>query len=97
MRVSLARALFINPDFLLLDEPTNHLDMEAVVWLEKYLAGFKKILFMVSEAVKRMERMRCACRWSLPAGGRHYTRSLSRTPCIPLASPSCRCRILRTS
>jgi ATP-binding cassette subfamily F protein 2 len=50
MRISLARALFINPTFLVLDEPTNHLDMEAVVWFEEYLKNFKKILLMVSHS-----------------------------------------------
>lgn len=50
MRISLARALFINPTFLVLDEPTNHLDMEAVVWFEEYLKKFKKILLMVSHS-----------------------------------------------
>ena len=41
MRAGLARLLFRNPDLLLLDEPTNHLDLEANLWFEKYLAGFR--------------------------------------------------------
>ncbi|OON18478.1 ABC transporter, ATP-binding protein [Opisthorchis viverrini] len=48
MRVSLARALFLEPTFLLLDEPTNHLDLNAVIWLDNYLQGWKKTLLIVS-------------------------------------------------
>jgi ATP-binding cassette subfamily F protein 1 len=36
-RISLASAVYIEPDVLLLDEPTNHLDLNAVIWLESYL------------------------------------------------------------
>lgn len=39
MRISLARALYLQPTILLLDEPTNHLDLNAAIWLTDYLAN----------------------------------------------------------
>ena len=48
MRVCLARLIVDRPDVLLLDEPTNHLDMEAVEWLEKYLASYGGAVFVIT-------------------------------------------------
>ena len=49
-RAALTKLIVGDHDILLLDEPTNHLDMEAVFWLEDYLAQWSKILFFVSHS-----------------------------------------------
>lgn len=47
-RVLLARALVSSPDLLLLDEPTNHLDLDAITWLEDFLARWDGTLIFVT-------------------------------------------------
>ena len=47
-RLSLARLLATEPDILLLDEPTNHLDIDALEWLEGFIAGYKKTVMIIS-------------------------------------------------
>jgi ATP-binding cassette, subfamily F, member 3 len=48
MRLNLAQALVSRADLMLLDEPTNHLDLDAVVWLERWLASYRGTLLLVS-------------------------------------------------
>lgn len=48
MRLNLAQALICRSDLLLLDEPTNHLDLDAVIWLEKWLAQYRGTLILIS-------------------------------------------------
>jgi ATP-binding cassette subfamily F protein 3 len=57
MRVVLARLLLGSPDLLLMDEPTNHLDLEAIGWLESFLATFEGACIVVSHDRYFLNRM----------------------------------------
>jgi ATP-binding cassette, subfamily F, member 3 len=48
MRLNLAHALMCRSDLLLLDEPTNHLDLDAVLWLEDWLARYPGTLLLIT-------------------------------------------------
>ena len=48
MRLNLAQALMCPSDLLLLDEPTNHLDLDAIIWLEDWLARYPGTLMVIS-------------------------------------------------
>lgn len=47
-RIALGKLLLTPLDLLILDEPTNHLDLDAVAWLEGFLASYQGALLLVS-------------------------------------------------
>ena len=56
-RVLLAQALVADPDVLLLDEPTNHLDVEAIQWLETFLADYAGAVVFVTHDRAFLQRL----------------------------------------
>jgi ATP-binding cassette subfamily F protein uup len=56
-RVLLARALVAQPDLLLLDEPTNHLDIDAMIWLEAFLANYRGAVVFVTHDRAFLQRV----------------------------------------
>ncbi len=56
-RVLLARALVGQPDLLLLDEPTNHLDIDAIAWLETFLAEYAGAVMFVTHDRAFLQRL----------------------------------------
>ena len=56
-RVLLARALVGQPNLLLLDEPTNHLDIEAIAWLEEFLASYRGAVVFVTHDRAFLQRL----------------------------------------
>lgn len=48
MRLNLARTLMCRADVMLLDEPTNHLDLDAILWLEDWIASFDGMVLLIS-------------------------------------------------
>src|SRR5947207_13994705 len=56
-RVLMARALVGQPDLLLLDEPTNHLDIDAITWLEGFLADYDGAVMFVTHDRAFLQRL----------------------------------------
>lgn len=56
-RIALVRLLLEKPDVLLLDEPTNHLDIDAIEWLEGYVARYPSAVIIVSHDRMFLDRV----------------------------------------
>ncbi len=56
-RAALAKLLLSDSSLLLLDEPTNHLDIDAVRWLEKFLAAHRGGAVVISHDRYLLDRV----------------------------------------
>ncbi len=77
-RLALARLLATEPDILMLDEPTNHLDIDALAWLEGFIANYKKTVLIVSHDRYFLDRTTNKTLWLRYGKGKLYNGSYSR-------------------
>lgn len=77
-RLALARLLATEPDILMLDEPTNHLDIDALSWLEGFIAGYKKTVIIISHDRYFLDRTTNKTLWLRYGKARLYNGSYSR-------------------
>ncbi|MEM6678365.1 MAG: ABC-F family ATP-binding cassette domain-containing protein [Pseudomonadota bacterium] len=62
-RAALARLIAGEPDLMLLDEPTNHLDIQAIEWLESYLAETRAAFALISHDRTFLTRLTRGTLW----------------------------------
>lgn len=77
-RLALARLLATEPDILMLDEPTNHLDIDALAWLESFIANYKKTVLIVSHDRYFLDRTTNKTLWLRYTKARLYNGSYTR-------------------
>jgi len=77
-RLALARLLATEPDILMLDEPTNHLDIDALAWLEGYIASYKKTVLIISHDRYFLDRTTNKTLWLRYGKARLYNGCYSR-------------------
>jgi len=58
-RLGLAQVLMLETDLLLLDEPTNHLDLQAIEWLERFIAGYNGAAVIISHDRTLLDKAAC--------------------------------------
>ncbi|MEL7105238.1 MAG: ATP-binding cassette domain-containing protein [Pseudomonadota bacterium] len=62
-RAALAGLVASDADLMLLDEPTNHLDIQAILWLETYLAERRGAYILISHDRAFLQRLTRATLW----------------------------------
>lgn len=77
-RLALARLLATEPDILMLDEPTNHLDVDALAWLEGFLANYKKTVLIISHDRYFLDRTTDKTLWIRHGSAKLYNGSYTK-------------------